>query len=165
MFFLIPYTRFTLKTYLNAQEAERRLAERTRARRWLRSFLSKPDPSQPFEGVVENGRFNINRIINYRNSFLPIIVGQFHDDLGFTRIEITMRLHYFVMAFMGIWFFAFCPVGFMFFVSDDMGRGEFIILFFGFILFFIFMILATFNYEANKARRTLEEVWETPVSL
>ncbi|MCA9975715.1 MAG: hypothetical protein KC413_08185, partial [Anaerolineales bacterium] len=130
--------------------------------RWV---FSKIDPTVPFEGTVENGRFNINRIINYRNSFLPIIVGQFHDDLGFTRIEITMRLHYFVMAFMGIWFFTFCPVGFMFFVSDDMGRGEFIILFFGFILFFIFMILATFNYEANKARRTLEEVWETPVSL
>ena len=33
MFLLIPYTRLTLRTYLNAQEAEQRLAQRVRPRR------------------------------------------------------------------------------------------------------------------------------------
>ncbi|MBE2200568.1 MAG: hypothetical protein IAE79_18285 [Anaerolinea sp.] len=162
MYLLIPYTRFALKTYLSAPEAEQRLAQRVRPRRWrqLRFFWSKPDPAYPFEGSVENGRFNINRIINYRNSFLPIIVGQFHEDLGFTRIEISMRMHYAVQAFLVVWVLGFLSIFWPISLGDEsVGWLGGLVMFAGFVLLFLLIIVVSFNYEANKARRLLEELW------
>ncbi|MCA9934597.1 MAG: hypothetical protein H6662_01050 [Ardenticatenaceae bacterium] len=156
-FLLIPYTRLTLKTYLSAPEAERRLALRVRPRSWLqvRSFWAKKDLAHDFVGKVEDGRFNINRIIYYRNSFLPIIIGQFHEDLGDTRIEITMRLHYLVLAFLAVWLIIFFS-----FIGGGLSENSVpISLFVGFIVLFLAIVLISFNYEANKARRMLEELW------
>ena len=110
---------------------------------------------------MENGRFNVNRITHNRNSYLPIIVGQFHEDLGFTRIEITMRLHYFVMALLAVGLTMFFSFMFMlppfFDTSRSLdGNGPPIILF-----LLLMIVLVSFNYEANKARRMLEALWTT----
>ncbi|MGC4023462.1 MAG: hypothetical protein QM734_16690 [Cyclobacteriaceae bacterium] len=56
-----------------------------------------------FEGELKNNEFEIKRIINYRNSFLPIINGSI-ESLGYaTRISVDMRIHYFTMIFMLVW--------------------------------------------------------------
>lgn len=121
MILLIPYTKFTLKTYLSAYETEQRLAAHVEPRK-MRWGLSRNHKF--FSGTLENGKFNLNRIIHYRNSFLPIIVGQIHDDL-------------------------------------DTNGGAFpIAAFFGFIILFYGISMTFFNYEANKARRHLEEIFQ-----
>ncbi len=164
-FLLIPYTRLTLKTTLSAQEAEERLAQRTRPRRLLQMRMSwgKKDDAHDFAGTVENGRFNINRIITYRNSFLPIVIGQFHNDLGFTRVEITMRLHVLVMAFLVVWVTGFLSGALLPLLTagDDLGGLGVSALFVGFVFFFLLIVIVTFNYEANKAREMLEALWNT----
>ena len=157
MILFIPYTRFSLKTYLRADEAEQRLAEHIESRK-LRLGLSRDHKF--FTGKIENRQFTINRIIHYRNSFLPVIIGQIHDDLNTSRIEITMRLSYLVIGFMALFipFWAYMSFGYLISPVGISDWGPFI-LFFGFLLLFYGISMIFFNYEANKARRYLEEIF------
>ena len=69
-----------------------------------------------------------------KNSFLPIIVGQIHDDLDTSRIEVTMRLSYFVIGFLALFipFWAFMSFGFLF--SPESGTEISFAAFFGFLI-------------------------------
>lgn len=161
MLLFIPFTRFSWNIYRSKSEVEAELAARVQPRRIFRSrsIFSKPDPSMPFAGKVENGRFNINRIINYRNSFLPIIVGELHDQLDVTRVEITIRLHYAVFVFFVVWLIVF---GGAFGVGITEATGEFgpLPLFIGVLVLFYLIMMLFFNFEANKARQFLEQTWQ-----
>ncbi len=163
MILLLPYTRFEFTSRLTVSETSHRLESQTDPRSiWGGySFLNRNKP-KPFSGRVEESKFNINRTIRYRNSFLPVIVGQFHDDLDRTRITITMRLHHLVTGFL-----VFLP---LFFMATVLGigfgsgeLGDFLLggaMTGGFMLFFYLIIMLFFNYEAKKARRMLAEMWE-----
>ena len=161
MILLIPYTRLTIKTYLQAYEAEQQLAAHVEPRK-LRWGLSRNHKF--FTGTVENGKFNLNRIIHYRNNFLPIIIGQIHDDLDTSRIEITMRLSYFIIGFMALFipFWAFMSFGFLFSPETGSGAVSFT-LFFGFLFLFYGISMIFYHYEVNKARRHLEEIFQVRV--
>ena len=54
-----------------------------------------------FEGRVAGSRFKIIRIIRYRNSFVPIIDGNFRRDGLGTMVTVNMRL---VWPVVPIWF-------------------------------------------------------------
>lgn len=157
---LIPYSQFTLKTHLPAYEAERRLASHVEPRRLLDWRFSKN--RKFFVGQVANNQFNINRIISYRISFLPIIVGQIHDDLDTTRIEITMRLSKFFIGLMAIvmpiWIWMMYTAFQALMPPKEGGINAVILVSFLILLYGISMIFH--NYEVNKARRHLEEVFQ-----
>lgn len=57
-----------------------------------------------FEGEISAERFQINRIIHYRNSFLPRITGTITPQENGTKIDIKMKLHPFITVFMAVWF-------------------------------------------------------------
>ena len=157
---LIPYKKFTLNIYRSKDEVESQLAARVTERRLIRrrSIFAKPDPATPFEGVVENGRFNINRLINYRNSFLPYLVGELHDELDVTKVTFTMRLNHFVLVFMVVWFLIFfLSIGF----GGIQSSGEvWALVVIPLMALFVYVVLmAFFNWEANKAIQFIEEIW------
>lgn len=60
-----------------------------------------------FEGEIEGTSFKISRIIHYRNSFLPILVGQIQDDLDASTLQIVARPHWFVIL---LWTFLPLPL-------------------------------------------------------
>ncbi|MCA9927988.1 MAG: hypothetical protein KC419_05910 [Anaerolineales bacterium] len=158
---LIPYTQFTLNVYRPAADVEAELAARVKPRSLIRArwVFSKIDPTVPFEGTVENGRFNINRIINYKNSFLPIMTGEMKDELDVTRVQVAMRLHYFVLIFLILWVLIFAGV----FGVGSVQAGENFIKFpvsaIMLVAIYVFTMIF-FNMEANNARRFLEETWQ-----
>jgi len=157
---LIPYKKVTLNIYRPLAEVEAQLAVRVMERRIIRrrSIFQKSDLSMPFEGVVGNGRFNINRLINYKNSFLPYLVGELQDEMDVTRVRITMRLNYFVLVFMIVWLFMF---GGAFFIGGTQSTGEIWPAFvFPVLMVIVYVVLmGFFNWEANKAVQLLEETW------
>jgi hypothetical protein len=176
MILLIPYTRFTLKTYQTVDEAECRLREHIELRKlshvWqpynlkyftgLRSWWHSHEHKY-FIGNLTDGNFSINRIIHYRNSFLPVIIGQIHSDLGMSRIEITMRLSYFVGIILTA-FWLFILSGFLFSPQTGIDKSG-AITFLGFFIFFYGVVMGFFNYEVNKARRYLEKIFEVNDSI
>jgi hypothetical protein len=157
MILLIPYTRFTIKTHLSAYEAEQQLAAQVEPRKLFGWPFSRNHKF--FTGSVKNGGFKIYRIIHYRNSFLPTIVGQIHDDLHKCRIEVTMRLSNLIVGFIALCITIWASMGYIIFsVLPETDKN--IIIFCGFLILFYGISMAFFNYEANKARRHLEEIFQ-----
>lgn len=87
-----------------------------------------------------NGCFEFSRKINYRNSFLPVIkIKVLHHHRG-SSVNITMRLHAFVIIFLSIWIYFVFPFMPMIFLA-------------------LLISIVGYNYEAYKAKKTLEEMF------
>ncbi len=90
---ILPFDSFEIETLISKQEATAILGSRTGC-----------EDTDCFRGKIQQDQFKIYRIINYRNSFLPIIPGKFREGRGCVIISIQMRLNLFVLGFMAIWF-------------------------------------------------------------
>lgn len=100
----LPFENYTLETKLSTSEVLTRLEANVKAPRRTWNRETSPDLIKPYEGKMTGDTFEISRVINYRNSFLPVIKGSINTYLGKTRITIKMRMVMFVMAFMFFWF-------------------------------------------------------------
>jgi hypothetical protein len=95
-----PYRRLTLETSAPVVHVLKRIEQDVEPRKLWRFSRVHRD----FEGVVLRSNFKITRIIHYRNSFLPVMVGTVQPRLqGGTRVEITMRLNRAIAAIMMLW--------------------------------------------------------------
>ncbi len=87
-------------TKLPTAVASRRIQEATEARRMMRlSRFRNREDSKAYEGSVQDSGFDIKRIINYKNSFRPRIVGTISEGQEGTRISVKMSMEKFVAAF------------------------------------------------------------------
>ena len=162
MLLLIPFARLEFKTYLDAENVRQRLAAEVESRTIFRQSIWRRDHRFFAGRVEENGRFQINRVIHYRNSFLPYIYGEITDDLGSTRIKLRLHPHPVVMVlmpiFLGVFFFTFIGAGLM---SGDLAQNLWIAWpMLGFLFLFYAIIVGFFNFEVNKARQKLEELFQ-----
>ena len=152
MITLIPYQRFEIKTRLSQEAARQKLQEIVEPRKLMRFGLSRKH--NLFEGEIEGTAFKISRIIHYRNSFLPILVGQIQDDLDASTLRITARLHWFILLF---WiFFAFAVAAGGLIAGDPSELWVILPVFF----FFYVVPTAAFNWELYKAQQVLNEQLE-----
>lgn len=116
---------------------------------------------KPYEGWLRGNSFKVNRLIMYRNSFLPTIKGEIVKEYRGAKVHITMRLHTFVLVFMLIWLggvFAFCIAAL--FTSAGGEMGAFILVPFGMLLFGYGLSTAAFKYESKKSKAFFAEVLE-----
>lgn len=150
MISLIPYQKFEIKTRLSQEAAQQKLCEIVEPRKLMRFGLSRKH--NLFEGEIEGMAFKISRIIHYRNSFLPILVGQIRDDLDASTLKITARPMWFIVL---LWTFALVGVGAGGVLSGDLPGEAWLLLLF--IFFFYGLPTAAFNFELYKAKKLLEE--------
>lgn len=81
---LLPYENIRYKSRLKEEEVIRRLAE-----------VVAPEGGQAwnkYRGKIDGNEFNIVRVIDYQNSFLPQISGTIERDYIGTIITVDMRL-------------------------------------------------------------------------
>lgn len=109
-----------------------------------------------FNGKILEDSFKIQRNINYRNSFLPVLIGEIKKTDSSTRITIKTRMNLFVIIFLCIWF------GGVSFGCLITPFADFEILF-KFIPYLMLVagILITvlpYKYEIKKAKEKLEEL-------
>lgn len=97
---LLPYDAFAIDTPLSVEAAVATLTDAVEPTKWMRDSKEH----KTFQGTVARDGFKITRIIHYRNSFTPIIRGRFQPRPAGCTISVTMQLHWFVMAFMCVWF-------------------------------------------------------------
>jgi hypothetical protein len=100
----LPYENYMLLTNLSPEEVGRRISANIEPR--LTGVFSEftRNNTKPYQGVCARNKFEISRIINYRNSFIPVISGEVSSYLGVeSRIHIKMKPHSFVIVFMCIW--------------------------------------------------------------
>lgn len=166
----LPYENLIYTTHLSKEEILKQLQEVTEPKknlRWKGIFADKNH--LPYEGIINQDSFKINRITDDRNSFLPQIEGRIEAEVEGnkkqTRIHIKMRLHTFVLVFMGIWLtvVGFISIGVLsslfFSEANEAFNIAIVIPFFMFLVGLSFPNLA-FHYEGNKSKEFFENLLE-----
>ncbi|HEX8494010.1 MAG TPA: hypothetical protein VF658_14285 [Pyrinomonadaceae bacterium] len=151
----VPYEHFTIDTSLPFDKAVDRIAQLIEPKRSFRNPFSREH--KEFEGSVTPQDFKISRIIHYRNSFLPIINGQFVKTPLGTRLTVRMTLHPFVIAFLILWSGV---IGLSFVMalreSDGKAAAPFML---GMLAFVYLLTTGAFKWEARKARRRFMQLF------
>ncbi len=96
MYPLIPYKRFVIRTNLSCAQAADTLRQFVGPRRIGTPVWSTDAPD--FRGEVWPDRFKIQRVIRYRNSFLPVLHGSFTPNGNETLIDVRMIVNRYVIA-------------------------------------------------------------------
>ncbi|MBI3822165.1 MAG: hypothetical protein HY289_05735 [Planctomycetes bacterium] len=102
---LLPYDSFTLETSEPIAVVAGRLTAKldNSWSSWMSGFgLARWDGT--FTGKVTEDGFKVEQVLFYRNSFKPVICGRFNAGPTGTVIDLTMRLNFFVVGFMTLWF-------------------------------------------------------------
>ncbi len=152
---LLPYDTFTIETPDPLMRVVERLSAQIQP---PRGFSWSSDPNHtPYEGTISETGFKINRIIDYRNSFLPMIRGEFEHLPTGTLVRIKMGLHPFVIAFVGLWYLiwysALIPICLAGVMSMDIAS-----LFLGMPTAILLVFWCAFWYEANRSHGELEKI-------
>ena len=100
----LPYEKFTLITSLTEDIVKARVQQNIGTSSVFNKYMPGSSEGKPYYGHIKGNNFTMQRVIGYRNSFLPVVKGHIytgHD--GKTRIDISMRPHVFVIIFMSFW--------------------------------------------------------------
>src|ERR1051325_4494075 len=95
----LPFDNYTLVTHLSGTEVRSRIANAIEPRKRFQ-FTWFAKPAKPYQGYSEGDVFEMSRVINYRNSFLPSIKGHIYENFGTTEIVVKMRPVGFVLVSM-----------------------------------------------------------------
>ncbi len=168
---ILPYDNLTYKTHLSKEEILKRLSNQTEGKQWIRmSGVFSNQEHKAYEGTINENDFKINRIIGYRNSFLPRIEGEIeeinNENQNFTLIHLKMRLHTFVIVFIIIWLsFVFLGGLFMIFLTSMETENQDVLGLASIVPFLMIIILPVvitlaFHYEGNKSKEFFEKIFE-----
>ncbi|NLR82364.1 hypothetical protein [Chitinophaga eiseniae] len=100
---LLPFEQYTFVTKLSIPEISNRIMNSTAPRTRLFSFPEPPAAGKLFRGSISGNQFELLRIIQYRNSFLPVIKGEMNTYLGKTEVSVRQAPVLAVLIFMGLW--------------------------------------------------------------
>jgi hypothetical protein len=150
---LLPRRAFEFRTQLRPTQVADVLREMVEPRRLFRFRAG----SRPFQGTVADSGFLIDRIISYRNSFLPQIRGTIQSEALGSRVAVVMELHPVVRAFMYLWFGGISLGGAVFLGNSITGQTSPVPVLFVGAMFLFGRILChgAFSLEAKKAERLL----------
>ena len=160
------FENYVLTTRLPVEEVARRLAENIEPKRSFRFSLFSKGSNKPYEGQMLGNTFTISRIINYRNSFLPIITGHISAFSGETQINVKMRPETFVLIFISLWLgivglvcLGIILAGF-FQIQEILQNGfsPMILIPFGMFLFGCLLTTLPFKVESKKSKEFLERL-------
>ena len=160
------YSRCTLYTRLSPQDALQRLSLIVRPRRSLSqtvnaALTSNRTSEPPFVGTITDHRFRIRREIWYRNSFLPIVLGEISQEAQGSRIDLILRVSVPIGVFMALWLagaFFGAGAGIWLWLQTGDARALFILFL---PLFGCLLILIGFIPEKRKAVNLLSAAFET----
>ena len=157
---IIPSDKIEILTTLSNQEVRKILAENIRPKKGLKIGFNKPQEKELFEGTFEQDRFEIQRIITGRNSFLPQIKGQIKPNINGTKLEADLKVHTFAIVFMLFWL---TFVGFAFILGIigviNQGTNPFLLIFTLIMIGFgIGLVNYGFNSQKDKSISDLKRI-------
>lgn len=150
----LPLDKFTLKTSLSSLETARKIAEHVQP--WDTVILGMGGTyKKAYVGHVSKTRFEIQRLIWYRNAFLPKINGEIEGVGDGTTVTFKMRIQGFAILFMGLGFillgYAILDLSYR---SIKVGAFDsYICAPLGmFVILYLFMLIC-YKLEARRSRR------------
>ena len=168
----LPVENYVITSKLSIDEIKRRLTDNIEPKSLSISVFNRSS-NKPYQGQILEDTFTISRIINYRNSFLPVITGHISIFLGKTQIQVKMRPATFVLIFISFWLaivgltcLAIILIGLIQFEkvwqneSSPMFLIPFAMLLFGYLL-----PTLAFKAESRKSKQFLEGIFEGQENL
>lgn len=159
----IPYEKLTISSAYRAEEVLARIAQNTEMEMTFKKrFLGriKMRSNNTYEGTVSDKGFEISRVIFYRNSFLPLIIGDVRDQPFGSEIDLTLRMNWVVIIFAMIWM-GFVTLACLAVLVYILFTGEFdriLLMPFGMWLFGFVLFLGGFKLESIRSRNHLMEL-------
>lgn len=156
-----PSEKITYKTPLSKEEVLRILSENVEKSTHFWDFLKKTE--KPYRGKIFSENFEIQRVIRYRNSFLPIINGEIQQKNTHTEIHIKMQMILFVQIFLIIWFsivfvMLFSVFFSVFFLKETSIWSVVLPLFF--LTFGFALSYFGFTSETKKSKNWLQQIFQ-----
>ncbi|MDQ0780752.1 hypothetical protein [Chryseobacterium sp. W4I1] len=154
----LPYERIVYRTNLSEEEIMTKLSGFVEPKKFRFGKTSVKE----YEGFINNNSFEINRIINNRNSFLPQIKGIIQKNNYGTQIEVTMRLQVFVFLFLIMW----CGFVLFFLIGICIAQEKISLLFFAPMAMLLFVYTLTmfgFKIESKKSKEFLRKSFEAEI--
>ena len=111
----------------------------------------------PYQGTISEEGFRINRIIHYRNPFLPIIRGRFEVQSHQTLIHVQMSINPFVKTFLIFWYLGWYSI-LVFITLRGSIPLHMVTLSAGLPMLILIIFLRTFWSEANRSRSELSQI-------
>lgn len=161
----LPTENITYKTRLKEDEIIKRLSDFIEPEKTFWFGMFNRSSTKSYEGQIKGQRFNIKRIIKYRNSFLPRINGVIERDFDGLTIKVKMRLHIFVIVFLCIW----CGgvgLGCIALLKQALNNSDInlaTLIPFGMLMFAYLLTMGGFKFESNKSKRDLQTIFEAEI--
>ena len=155
----LPYEDLVYKSNLPESELRLRISQNIEKKKTYRiGYLTKH--TKPYEGYLHGNNFEINRIINYRNSFLPQVKGKIIESNEGTLIYVKMRMHILVYIFLVIWCtgvgYAFISILTVSIIAHKFEPVVFIPL--GMLILGFILPTGAFKFESNRTKKDLEKI-------
>ncbi|WP_454046435.1 hypothetical protein [Chryseobacterium sp. Marseille-Q8038] len=157
----LPFERITYRTHLSEQEVLTRLSDFVEPKKFGlgRNYMKE------YEGSIHNNSFEISRVIQYRNSFLPQINGRIQKENNGVKIQVALSLHAFVLFFLIVW----CSFALIFFIGvsiraireKEISVELFLPL--GMLLFVYALTMVGFKSESKQSKEFLRRSFEAEI--
>ena len=160
----LPFENIIYRTQLSQVKAIEKLADNVEKEKSFRIGFYNTNYTKPYYGSIYGGRFKINRALNYRNSFSPIIKGEIFTHYEGTRIKVSMKPAIHVLVFLTIWFggvfiACFATIAVMF----TKGFNLYFLIPFAMLLFGVALVLGGFKTESKRSRNDLKEIFQAEI--
>lgn len=149
----LPQHRFEIVSPLDRAAALAAMAAHVEPEKFFRMGWPSSANDKRFEGQMTSDGFHVRRVIGYRNSFLPVIDATVQSAGRGSRIDVRMRMFWFVYAFVAVWI-----MGALIAAASAGWIGVGIALFL--LLFVYAMTMAGFWMEAGKQEQTLRSIFQ-----
>ena len=155
-----PFHKFQLECNNSTEAFMEKLSQVTDKENIFRNVSS----GKNFEGEIDlfQNTFKINRILNYRNSFYPIIIGKVISEVDKTsKIEIQMRMTIYSIVFIIVWSIitgVFTSLALKEQLSNTNFDYEPVLTSFCFFAFGYVLMIVCFNYEVRQAKKILKDL-------
>ncbi|WP_072403790.1 hypothetical protein [Flaviramulus basaltis] len=159
---IIPSKEIELFTSLSKEEVEKILTNNIQAKKGIEFKLNRPTNQKSFEGSFSKDRFDIQRVINYRNSFRPQITGKIVHRNGGTKIIAELKMHGFIIAFMIFWLggVSLASIGAIYSMITNGVDGFYSVIPIIMLLFGGSIVYFGFKYEADKSINELKRIFK-----
>ena len=161
---LLPIENLVFHSALNQETLLAQLQNKIETPKPFKFGVANNSYSKKYIGTIHNNRFEIKRVITYRNSFLPLIKGEIKNDNNGSEINVKMSLNKIVQVFMSIWLsvVSVACFGILFgLIFKNIFKIEpsfFILIPFFMLVFGVLMVSFGFKLESKKSIHDLEEI-------
>ena len=163
---IFPSEKIELTTNLTNQEVRSVLRAHIRPKKIFRIGFNKKKGNKLFEGNFEQDRFEIQRIIIGRNSFIPQINGQIRPYNRGTKLIASLKINKLVSIFMIFWLSGVSLALISILVGAFMNETPFFVVLFPLFMlaFGLGLIQYGFKRGSKSSINDLKQILEIPIN-